>query len=129
MANLSSPFMVLFSLLSFASPASYRLNQFSLDLDAGQQSQLLQDHYQTSSFVLGAQNVMASDHDSHPDLGHLVLLVFEAVLEVICISLPGYILARTGQFDVDKQKWVANLNIQLFTPCLSRSSLMVYYAL
>lgn len=61
---------------------------------------------------------MASTHDSHPDIGHLVLLVFEAVLEVVCTSLPGYILARSGHFEADKQKWIANLNIQLFTPCL-----------
>lgn len=49
---------------------------------------------------------------------HLVLLVFEAVLEVVCVSLPGYIAARQGMFDADAQKLVANLNVQLFTPCL-----------
>lgn len=57
-------------------------------------------------------------HSSHPDFGHLVLLVFEAVLEVVCVSLPGYIVARQGMFDADAQKFVANLNVQLFTPCL-----------
>lgn len=56
---------------------------------------------------------------SHPSLSHLCLLVFEAVLEVVCVSLPGYIVARLGQFDVDKQKFLANLNVMLFTPCLS----------
>ncbi|KAL7812375.1 auxin efflux carrier [Trichoderma aethiopicum] len=55
---------------------------------------------------------------SHPSLSHLCLLVFEAVLEVVCVSLPGYIVARMGQFDVDKQKFLANLNVMLFTPCL-----------
>ena len=59
-------------------------------------------------------------HSSHPDFGHLILLVFEAVLEVICVSLPGYIVARQGMFDADAQKFVANLNVMLFTPCLSR---------
>lgn len=57
-------------------------------------------------------------HSSHPDFAHLVLLVFEAVLEVVCVSLPGYIVARQGMFDAASQKFVANLNVQLFTPCL-----------
>jgi len=59
-------------------------------------------------------------HAQHPDFGHLILLVFEAVLEVVCVSLPGYIVARQGMFDADAQKFVANLNVQLFTPCLGK---------
>ena len=59
-------------------------------------------------------------HSSHPDFANLTLLVFEAVMEVVCVSLPGYIVARMGQFDADAQKFVANLNTQLFTPCLSK---------
>ncbi|ROW13686.1 hypothetical protein VPNG_04570 [Cytospora leucostoma] len=66
-----------------------------------------------SSFV-----VTAGSHDSHPPLGHLILLVFEAVMEVVCVSLPGYIIARMGHFDAEKQKFLANLNVMLFTPCL-----------
>lgn len=58
-------------------------------------------------------------HSSHPSFFHLVLLVFEAVLEVICVSLPGYIAAKQGMFDAEAQKLVANLNVFLFTPCLS----------
>lgn len=61
-------------------------------------------------------------HSSHPSFFHLVLLVFEAVLEVVCVSLPGYIAARHGMFDADAQKLVANLNVMLFTPCLSMST-------
>lgn len=57
-------------------------------------------------------------HDSHPALGHLTLLVFEAVMEVVCVALPGYIIARMGLFDAEKQKFLANLNVQIFTPCL-----------
>ncbi|KAK6369741.1 hypothetical protein LTS17_009191 [Exophiala oligosperma] len=57
-------------------------------------------------------------HSGHPDFGHLTLLVFEAVLEVVCVSLPGYIVARQGMFDAEAQKFLANLNIMLFTPCL-----------
>ncbi|KAL1842783.1 hypothetical protein VTJ49DRAFT_4268 [Mycothermus thermophilus] len=60
----------------------------------------------------------ASDGGSHPPLDHLVLLVFGAVLQVVCVSLPGYIIARLGHFDADKQKFLANLNVMLFTPCL-----------
>ncbi|KAL7795821.1 auxin efflux carrier [Trichoderma ceciliae] len=60
----------------------------------------------------------SSPAPSHPSLSHLCLLVFEAVLEVVCVSLPGYIVARLGQFDADKQKFLANLNVMLFTPCL-----------
>lgn len=62
---------------------------------------------------------VSSPHPSHPPFGHLVLLVFEAVLEVVCVSLPGYIAAKVGMFDADAQKFVANLNVALFTPCLS----------
>ncbi|KAF3768612.1 hypothetical protein M406DRAFT_98688 [Cryphonectria parasitica EP155] len=62
--------------------------------------------------------VFTGAHDSHPSLGHLVLLVFEAVMQVVCVSLPGYIIARLGHFDADKQKFLANLNVMLFTPCL-----------
>lgn len=61
-------------------------------------------------------------HSSHPALPHLTMLVFEAVLEVVCVSLPGYIIARQGMFTVEMQKFTANLNIALFTPCLSESA-------
>jgi choline kinase len=61
-------------------------------------------------------------HSSHPDFANLTLLVFEAVLEVVCVSLPGYIVARMGMFDAENQKFLANLNTQLFTPCLSTRS-------
>jgi len=62
--------------------------------------------------------VFVAPHESHPPLDHLVLLIFGAVLEVICVSLPGYVIARLGHFDADKQKFLANLNVMLFTPCL-----------
>ncbi|KAK0628222.1 auxin efflux carrier [Bombardia bombarda] len=67
-----------------------------------------------SPFVIFKKNT----HDSHPSIDHLILLVFGAVLEVVCVSLPGYIIARLGHFDADKQKFLANLNVMLFTPCL-----------
>ncbi|KAI1841606.1 hypothetical protein JX265_012500 [Neoarthrinium moseri] len=61
---------------------------------------------------------MKKPHDSHPSIDHLILLVFEAVMEVVCVALPGYIIARMGHFDAEKQKFLANLNVQIFTPCL-----------
>jgi hypothetical protein len=57
--------------------------------------------------------------DARPSVPRLCMLVFEAVLEVVCVSLPGYVVARLGQFDAEKQKFLANLNVTLFTPCLS----------
>ncbi|KAL6156891.1 hypothetical protein ACJQWK_06479 [Exserohilum turcicum] len=67
-----------------------------------------------NSAMAGALNT----HASHPDFANLTLLVFEAVMEVVCVSAPGYIVARMGQFDAESQKFLANLNTQLFTPCL-----------
>ncbi|KAL1960150.1 hypothetical protein VTO42DRAFT_8693 [Malbranchea cinnamomea] len=55
---------------------------------------------------------------SHMSLPLLILLVVEAVLEVVCVSLPGYLVALWGMFDAEAQKFVANLNVTLFTPCL-----------
>ncbi|KAM0231345.1 hypothetical protein ACHAP5_011082 [Fusarium lateritium] len=75
-------------------------------------TQLAQDAYELPL------QTFANTHDSHPSIGHLCLLVFEAVLEVVCVSLPGYIVARLGHFDAEKQKFLANLNVMLFTPCL-----------
>ena len=93
----------------FTSPTSFRLNSGGMDIS------LLasQDGY----------GIFKADkpppHSSHPDFGHLTLLVFEAVMEVVFVSLPGYIVARQGMFDATAQKFVANLNVMVFTPCLS----------
>ncbi|KAF7553020.1 hypothetical protein G7046_g7231 [Stylonectria norvegica] len=89
---------------AYLAPTSFRL------------SQLAQNAYETP--VRAFQQTMIDTQDSHPSLPHLTLLVFEAVLEVVCVSLPGYIVARLGHFDADKQKFLANLNVMLFTPCL-----------
>ncbi|KAJ5948166.1 hypothetical protein N7466_001181 [Penicillium verhagenii] len=67
---------------------------------------------------IGASFIDLNVQSKHPSFFHLVLLVFEAVLEVVCVSLPGYIVARHGMFDAEAQKFVANLNVMLFTPCL-----------
>lgn len=92
----------------FTPPTSYRLANM-LDV-------MPRDLSMASPFVVFSKQQL---HGSHPSLGRLVLLVFEAVMEVVCVSLPGYIIARLGHFDADKQKFLANLNVMLFTPCLS----------
>ena len=69
----------------------------------------------------GGFSILQKGQTQTPDFGHLILLVFEAVLEVVCVSLPGFIVARHGLFDADAQKLVANLNVMLFTPCLGMS--------
>ncbi|CAL8574185.1 hypothetical protein XPA_000152 [Xanthoria parietina] len=60
----------------------------------------------------------SAPHSSHPPFGNLILLVFEAVMEVVCVSFPGYVVARQGMFNAEMQKFAANLNVVLFTPCL-----------
>ena len=58
------------------------------------------------------------DHSSHPDFLHLAGLVSEAVLEVVFVALPGFLVAASGMFDANSQKFVAELNTMVFTPCL-----------
>ncbi|KAJ5053941.1 uncharacterized protein L3040_000231 [Drepanopeziza brunnea f. sp. 'multigermtubi'] len=99
----------------FTNPTSFRLNPLNVLVAGGDSSpHIATSHTLTNFASLHTRN----DHDSHPALGHLILLVFEAVMEVVCVSLPGYIVARQGMFDADQQKFVANLNVSLFTPCL-----------
>ena len=44
----------------------------------------------------GFMEVFKKKHSSHPDFANLTLRVFEAVMEVVCVSLPGYIISRMG---------------------------------
>jgi len=57
-------------------------------------------------------------HASHPNFLNLAGLVSEAVLEVVFVALPGFLVAYTGMFDANSQKFVAELNTMVFTPCL-----------
>jgi predicted permease len=57
-------------------------------------------------------------HSSHPSFINLAGLVSEAVLEVVFVALPGFLVAYTGMFDANSQKFVAELNTMVFTPCL-----------
>lgn len=81
----------------------------------------LDNAWDAASMTTGSSTFVAlqNQDETHPSIPHLVLLVFGAVLEVVCVSLPGYIIARLGHFDAEKQKFLANLNVMLFTPCLS----------
>ncbi|KAL9118475.1 MAG: hypothetical protein Q9187_004981 [Circinaria calcarea] len=92
----------------FTHPTSFRNAQASIQSSMAEQD----------PFSVMRKGHGLPPHSSHPAFGHLVLLVFEAVLEVVCVSLPGYIVARQGMFDSEAQKFVANLNVMLFTPCL-----------
>ncbi|CCU75311.1 Auxin Efflux Carrier superfamily [Blumeria hordei DH14] len=67
-----------------------------------------------------------TSHESGSPVTHLILLIFEAVMEVVFVSLPGYILARQGLFNAENQKFLANLNVALFTPCLSEKQFCDY---
>ncbi|KAG0651369.1 putative transporter [Hyphodiscus hymeniophilus] len=95
----------------FSNPTSYRLNAIAGNFV---EPSILGRTFQSFSLGIARRN----DHDSHPAIGHLMLLVFEAVMEVVCVSLPGYIVARRGILDADKQKFLAELNVMLFTPAL-----------
>lgn len=93
------------------SPTSHRLSQLS---SAIQQ----RDQYALATSFPTMDILKSGMPAARPDFGHLTLLVFEAVLEVVCVSAPGYIVARQGMFDAEAQKFLANLNVQLFTPAL-----------
>ncbi|KAH8552040.1 dynein light chain 1, cytoplasmic [Umbelopsis sp. PMI_123] len=43
---------------------------------------------------------------------------YEAILQVILVVLFGYGLARSGFFPKENLKWLSNLNLKFFTPCL-----------
>ena len=88
----------------FTAPRSFQYNAFAQDSLVA-----------NNAFAMAA----VSPQPKHPSFANLILLVFEAVLKVVCVSLPGYIVAQQGLFDAEAQKFVANLNVMLFTPCLS----------
>lgn len=95
----------------FTSPTSFQARQLFGTL-------FPRDQLPLADNVIHTLKSTAPPHSGHPDFGHLILLVFSAVLEVVCVSLPGYIVARQGMFDAESQKFLANINVMLFTPCL-----------
>ncbi|KAI5858649.1 auxin efflux carrier [Tricharina praecox] len=105
----------------FSSPTSFRLNALQPVPHAPFVPMMYStlpgnSSYDMTTIMMDGQKSQPAE--GHPSLMHLGLLVFEAVMEVVCVSLPGYIIARAGLFDTDNQKFVANLNVSLFTPCL-----------
>lgn len=108
----------------FSSPTSFRNNVLlsvtSLSVPRYQMAYALSNDTIAPFDLSIMSSPKEAPHANHPALGNLLLLVFEAVMEVVCVSLPGYIIARQGMFDADMQKFVANLNVSLFTPCLSK---------
>ncbi|KAH7389920.1 kinase-like domain-containing protein [Pyrenochaeta sp. MPI-SDFR-AT-0127] len=100
----------------FAAPQAFRLRGLQASssnfLAIASQSPTYADN--------GIMHAFKNKHSSHPDFANLTLLVFEAVMEVVCVSLPGYVIARMGQFDAESQKFLANLNTQLFTPFFTK---------
>lgn len=102
----------------FSTPQALRLRDLQASSSGFTAMASQSYNYGNDGFI----NVFKNKHTSHPDFANLTLLVFEAVMEVVCVSLPGYVVARMGQFDAESQKFLANLNTQLFTPCLSKPS-------
>ena len=85
------------------------------------------DFFMDSTFMdsLMLQNAApVGSKGAHPTFSALTLLVLGAVMEVVFVSLPGYIIAKCGMMDPEFQKFLANLNVMLFTPCLSTSALL-----
>ena len=114
----------------FESPASLRLRDLAArtfdilkhhrrDVPAGPSTQSpFLDMALANVTVLDTTMRAFQDHSSHPNFIHLAGLVCEAVLEVVFVALPGFLVARTGMFDANSQKFVAELNTMVFTPCL-----------
>ncbi|KAF2749447.1 kinase-like protein [Sporormia fimetaria CBS 119925] len=98
---------------------SFRLRNLAVDPSASFASMATDASYMgATDGLMHVFRKKLPPHSSHPNFANLTLLVFEAVLEVVCVSAPGYIVARMGMFDAENQKFLANLNTQLFTPCL-----------
>lgn len=106
-------------MLAFAPPRSFRFHASIYDgvPDIAINAVPASNHYAST-----IDHGYTASGGPSANFGHIVLLVCEAVLEVVCVSLPGYIIARMGMFNAEQQKFIANLNVQLFTPCLSKSS-------
>lgn len=112
--------------MPFHTPKSFRLRELaSASLVAFKQRRSITDQSVPMSYPLweAAANITmdaitTTAHESHPNFVHLAGLVSEAVLEVVFVALPGYLVAITGMFDANSQKFLAELNTMVFTPCL-----------
>lgn len=105
----------------FSSPQSFRLRELASASLVGfnQRRGLDSANAQFPIFDAVANATMGTlAHESHPNFINLAGLVSEAVLEVVFVALPGYLVAITGMFDANSQKFLAELNTMIFTPCL-----------
>ncbi|KAM0713493.1 hypothetical protein Q7P37_010455 [Cladosporium fusiforme] len=107
----------------FENPISYRLRE---EVAAGAATLFHKRSIDQMPMLVAAANTTMDalkkhtppPHSSHPDFLSLAGLVSEAVLEVVFVALPGFLVAYTGMFDANSQKFVAELNTMVFTPCL-----------
>ncbi|CAK7896668.1 hypothetical protein CAAN1_04S05974 [[Candida] anglica] len=69
--------------------------------------------------------ILEQVQNANPDLSFLDIsfLTFEAVVEVVIICFAGFIAAKTGLLNLNGQKVISALNVDLFTPCLVFSKL------
>ncbi|KAF2461961.1 auxin efflux carrier [Lineolata rhizophorae] len=103
----------------FTSPRSVRLAMARAAADYDPTALFAMDPSVAMTVMDGSVDALKHKaKQAHPDFGHLCLLVFEAVMEVVCVSAPGYVFARQGMLNAEMQKFLANLNVNLFTPCL-----------
>ncbi|KXT06723.1 hypothetical protein AC578_8601 [Pseudocercospora eumusae] len=110
------------------SPQSFRLRELtSASLIAFKQRRTISDQTLPTQYpvwdaalnaTLSTIDIVAQGHESHPNFLNLAGLVCEAVLEVVFVALPGFLVAISGMFDANSQKFVAELNTMVFTPCL-----------
>ncbi|KAK4934764.1 hypothetical protein LTR66_015545, partial [Elasticomyces elasticus] len=105
------------------SPAPLRLRNLASNHLFGRVASSSSSPFDQAAFLSNPAMDIMKSHDSHPDFAHLILLVFQAVLEVVIVSAPGYVVARMGILDSKGQKMMADLNIRIFTPCLIFSKL------
>ncbi|KAK4927855.1 hypothetical protein LTR66_016262, partial [Elasticomyces elasticus] len=105
------------------SPAPLRLRNLASNHLFGRVASSSLSPFDQAAFLSNPAMDIMKSHDSHPDFAHLILLVFQAVLEVVIVSAPGYVVARMGILDSKGQKMMADLNIRIFTPCLIFSKL------
>lgn len=111
-------------------PTSFRLNALSTLPDAAQWTGSMYGSLSDNGTVsmsdmtrIMARHTLTTTQNggsATDSIPHLMLLVSEAVLEVVCVSLPGYLIAKAGMFNRENQKFIAELNVSLFTPCLSK---------
>ncbi|KAI9264567.1 auxin efflux carrier [Helicostylum pulchrum] len=53
----------------------------------------------------------------------LIISAVQAIMQVMAIVFLGVILSMKGYIDNDKQKWLSQLNLVFFTPCLLFSNI------